>query len=172
VLDGLGSEGSEYTGFLYVGLMLTTSGPRVVEFNVRFGDPEAQVIVPMIEGDLGSLLLASATGSLEGMIVRFSSEPRVGVVLASRGYPASAERGQPIAGVADAEQLPGVTVFHAGTALVDGRLVTNGGRVLTVAGRGATYEDAIERAYLGVSKISFAGMHYRRDIGRKALQET
>ena len=104
------------------------------------------------------------------MTVRFARQPHVGVVLASRGYPASAESGQPISGVADAEQLGGVTVFHAGTAIADGQLVTKGGRVLTVVGRGLSYGDAIARAYEGVSRISFNGMHYRRDIGRTAVK--
>jgi phosphoribosylamine--glycine ligase len=169
VLEGLRGDGHDYTGFLYVGLMLTAEGARVVEFNVRFGDPEAQVVVPMIEGELAPLLMAAATGSLDGHRVRFSPEPRVGVVLASRGYPARAESGRAISGVADAEQFEGVLVFHAGTAERGGQLVTNGGRVLTVVGRGSTYQDAIERAYAGVARISFDGMHYRRDIGRKAL---
>jgi phosphoribosylamine--glycine ligase len=170
VLEGLQRDGSDYTGFLYVGLMLALTGPRVVEFNVRFGDPEAQVIIPMIEGDLAPLLMASATGALGSASVRFSPQPRVGVVLASRGYPASAENGQPIFGVADAERLHGVTVFHAGTAIADGQLVTKGGRVLTVVGRGDTYQDAIAQAYAGVSRIAFDGMHYRRDIGLTALK--
>jgi phosphoribosylamine--glycine ligase len=172
VLDGLASEGHGYSGFLYVGLMLTAAGPRVVEFNVRFGDPEAQVVVPMIEGDLAPLLMASARGELDAAIVRFSPQPHVGVVLASGGYPGRFETGKPIAGVGDAEQLEGVSVFHAGTGLHDGALVTTGGRVLTVVGRGATYADAIARAYEGVGRISFDGMHYRRDIGKKALQWT
>lgn len=170
VLEGLAREGHGYSGFLYVGLMLTPAGPRVVEFNVRFGDPEAQVVIPMIEGDLAPLLMASAAGALDGAGVRFSPHPHVGVVLASGGYPGTFENGKPIAGVRDAEQLDDVIVFHAGTALRDGALVTAGGRVLTIVGRGASYADAIGRAYEGIGRISFGGMHYRRDIGRKALE--
>lgn len=167
VLEGLRAEGEEYCGFLYVGLMMTEDGPRVVEFNVRFGDPEAQVIIPMIEGGLGSLLDASARGSLAGKRATFSSEPHVGVVLASAGYPGPVQSGKPIAGIEEAER-GGALVFHAGTAMRDGVLVTSGGRVLTVVGRGATYADSITRAYEGVAKISFEGMHYRKDIGRRA----
>lgn len=169
VLDGLRSEGHEYTGFLYVGLMLTAEGPKVVEFNVRFGDPEAQVILPRIEGDLGELLAACAGGRLDRAAVAFSPRRLVGVVLASRGYPASSQNGVPIHGVESAESSEDVLVFHAGTSERDGKLVTHGGRVLTVVGRGDTYEQAIANAYEGVSRISFDGMQYRRDIGQKAL---
>lgn len=169
VLAGLRREGHEYTGFLYVGLMLTADGPKVVEFNVRFGDPEAQVVLPLIEGDLSTLLLSAACGTLERVAVAFSPKCHVGVVMASKGYPASSQSGIPITGVDDAESLDDVIVFHAGTAEQNGRLVTNGGRVLTVVGRGDSYEQAIARAYDGVSRISFDGMQYRRDIGRKAI---
>ena len=172
VLDGLRREGHEYTGFLYVGLMLTSQGPRVVEFNVRFGDPEAQVVLPRIEGDLAALLDASARGALAQSAVAFSPRRLVGVVLASRGYPASSQRGVPIHGVEEAEALEDVLVFHAGTAERDGQLVTNGGRVLTVVGRGDSYEQAIETAYEGVAHISFDGMQYRKDIGEKAIGKT
>jgi phosphoribosylamine--glycine ligase len=167
VLEGLRAEGEEYNGFLYVGLMLTPEGPRVVEFNVRFGDPEAQVVIPMIEGGLASLLGASARGTLGSAAVSFCSEPHVGVVLASAGYPGRVEAGKPISGIEGAER-GGALVFHAGTAMREGRLVTAGGRVLTVVGRGASYADAIRRAYDGVAAISFQGMHYRKDIGARA----
>ncbi len=170
VLEGLRREGHAYTGFLYVGLMLTDGRPRVVEFNVRFGDPEAQVIVPMIEGEFAALLAAAASGTLDRAAVRFSPRPHVGVVLASAGYPGTYEQGKAIAGLADAEAIDDITVFHAGTAEREGRLVTSGGRVLTVVGRGESHQQAIAKAYEGVSRISFDGMHFRRDIGRKALQ--
>lgn len=169
VLEGLRREGHEYSGFLYVGLMLTREGPKVVEFNVRFGDPEAQVVLPLIEGDLGALLTASARGALERAAVAFSQKRLVGVVIASRGYPGGSQSGVPIHGIEDAEAIDDVLVFHAGTAEREGRLVTNGGRVLTVVGRGDTYEQAIAKAYEGVSRISFEGMQYRTDIGQKAL---
>ena len=169
VIAGMVAEGHPFRGFLYVGLMLTPSGPQVIEFNVRLGDPEAQVILPRIEDPLLPLLVAGATGELRQSKCRLSSDKSVGVVLASRGYPDSSEAGCPISGTAEAEALPGVSVFHAGTARRDGRLVTAGGRVLTVVARGADLAEAMSRAYTGVGKISFDGMQYRRDIGRKAL---
>jgi phosphoribosylamine---glycine ligase len=166
LVRGMRAEGREYRGFLYVGLMLTCDGPKVIEFNVRFGDPEAQVVLPLVESDLADLLIGAAEGNLAGQTVRTSSGVAVGVVLASAGYPAS---GLPITGLDDAAQMSGVDVFHAATAIADGKLVTAGGRVLTVVGRGQTFEDAIARAYDGVQRIGFDGMQYRRDIGLKAL---
>jgi phosphoribosylamine--glycine ligase len=172
VLSGMASEGYPFRGFLYAGLMLTTSGPKVIEFNVRLGDPEAQVILPLVDEPLLPLFLAAAGGSLAQSTCRLSSDKLVGVVLASRGYPESSESGQPISGLADAEQIPGVSVFHAATADHDGQLVTAGGRVLTVVGKGATFSEAVARAYDGVGRITFDGMQYRRDIGRAALRAT
>jgi phosphoribosylamine---glycine ligase len=169
VVAGLRQEGTEYRGFLYAGLMLTCDGPKVIEFNVRFGDPEAQVVIPMIASELAPRLAAAADGRLDGAPLAFRSEPHVGVVLASRGYPAAGPLGLPIAGLEAAAAVEGVSVFHAGTARRDNAIVTAGGRVLTVVGRGDSYADAIARAYVGVSMISFDGMHYRTDIGRKAL---
>ena len=169
VLAGMEQEGYPYRGFLYVGLMLTTDGPKVIEFNVRFGDPEAQVVLPMLDEDLAWLLAEAATGALPSRPARFRSEPHVGVVLASGGYPDTPESGKPIDGIDAASEVPGSIVFHAGTSKRDGRLVTAGGRVLTVVGRSATYRDAIDTAYAAASRIHFEGMQYRRDIGRKAL---
>jgi phosphoribosylamine--glycine ligase len=169
VIAGLAADGNPYCGFLYVGLMLTCDGPKVIEFNVRFGDPEAQVVIPMIADELAPRLVAAAGGELDRSPIAFRPEPHVGVVLASRGYPGSGPVGLPIDGLEAAEAEAGVVVFHAGTAAREREIVTAGGRVLTVVGRGSTYEDAIARAYLGVSRISFEGMHYRRDIGQKAL---
>jgi phosphoribosylamine--glycine ligase len=169
VIRGMAAEGHPFRGFLYVGLMLTASGPKVIEFNVRLGDPEAQVILPLIDEPLLPILQAAAAGRLERASCRISPRKLVGVVMASRGYPDSAETGQAISGVADAEHA-GAQVFHAGTAMKDGHLVTGGGRVLTVVGQGDRFEDAIAAAYAGVSRISFAGMQFRRDIGRKALR--
>jgi phosphoribosylamine--glycine ligase len=168
VLRGLAEEGREYRGFLYAGLMLTSDGPKVIEFNVRFGDPEAQVVIPAIEGPLLPYLAAAAAGRLDGTPIPFSRDKLVGVVLASEGYPGAAPTGVPIEGLDRAAALDGVTVFHSGTAVRDGGVVTAGGRVLTVVGRGDTFDAAIGRAYEGVSAIRFAGMHYRRDIGLKA----
>jgi phosphoribosylamine--glycine ligase len=168
VLRGMRAEGHEYRGFLYAGLMLTCDGPKVIEFNVRFGDPEAQVVLPLLDGDLPSLLAAAADGTLESASMAVSRGVAVGVVLASAGYPGPVATGVPIHGVDDAAAVPGASVLHAATAMRAGQLVTSGGRVLTVVGRGDSFDDAIARAYEGVSKISFEGMHYRRDIGQKA----
>ncbi|OFW09608.1 MAG: phosphoribosylamine--glycine ligase [Acidobacteria bacterium RIFCSPLOWO2_02_FULL_67_36] len=169
VVAGLHEEGHEYRGFLYAGLMLTCDGPKVIEFNVRFGDPEAQVVIPMVADPLAPWLVAAAEGSLPPGRPAFTPERHVGVVLASRGYPGSGPTGLPISGLDEAARLDDVLVFHAGTARRDGEIVTAGGRVLTVVGRGASYEQAIARAYDGVSRIHFEGMHFRRDIGLKAL---
>ena len=169
VLEGMAREGRPYRGFLYVGLMLTASGPRVVEFNVRFGDPEAQVIFPMLADELSGWLYAAATGQLPDRPARFSAEPHVGVVLAAGGYPEHAESGRRISGLAEAARVPNALVFHAGTRREDDAIVTSGGRVLTVVGRGPTYGDAIAVAYRAAGMISFEGMQLRRDIGRKAI---
>jgi phosphoribosylamine--glycine ligase len=156
---------------LYAGLMLTPGGPKVIEFNVRFGDPEAQVVLALIDEPLMPLLVGAATGAIRQSSVRLAADRLVGVVLASRGYPESSESGRPIAGIDRAEAVPGVAVYHAATARRDGHLVTAGGRVLTVVGRGTDFADAIDRAYAGVAQISFDGMQFRRDIGRKALAD-
>jgi phosphoribosylamine--glycine ligase len=169
VVAGMSEEGQPFRGFLYVGLMLTSSGPKVIEFNVRLGDPEAQVILPLIDEPLLPLLVAGAGGALKQKSIRVGTDRFVGVVLASRGYPESAESGRPISGLDAAEAIPGVSVFHAGTARQDRNIVTAGGRVLTVVGRGRDFAEAIARAYAGVLQISFDGMQYRHDIGRKAL---
>jgi phosphoribosylamine--glycine ligase len=169
VLDGMRAEGYPFRGFLYVGLMLTADGPKVVEFNVRFGDPEAQVILPMIDEDLPALLMAAATGALSSRAARMRDERLVGVVLASAGYPESSDPGRVIVGLDEAARVPGALVFHAGTAMRGGDVVTAGGRVLTVVGRGGRYEDAIGAAYRAVDAIRFDGMQFRTDIGRKAL---
>ncbi len=169
VLDGMQREGYPYRGFLYVGLMLTAAGPYVIEFNVRFGDPEAQVVLPMLDEDLSALLVAAARGTLPSRPARFSGQAHVGVVLAAGGYPDTVETGKVITGIEAASEVPNAVVFHAGTARHNGQLVTAGGRVLTVVGRGAAYRDAIATAYSAASKISFEGMQFRRDIGRKAL---
>jgi phosphoribosylamine--glycine ligase len=169
VVAGMAVEGYPFRGFLYVGLMLTPGGPKVIEFNVRLGDPEAQVILSLIDEPVLPLLVAAATGSIRQQACRLSSEKLVAVVLASRGYPESAESGQPIAGVAEAERTPGVSVYHAATRSAEGRLVTAGGRVITVVGRGGSFGQAIDRAYAGLGHIHFDGMQYRRDIGPQAL---
>jgi len=167
VVSGMAREGHPFRGFLYIGLMLTASGPKVIEFNVRFGDPEAQVVLPLIDEPLLPLLVAAAAGSLADRAIALGTEKLVGVVLASRGYPESSSSGQVIRGIDVAEAIPGVSVYHAGTAKQGREIVTAGGRVLTVVGRGTEYGDAIDRAYEGVRAISFDGMQYRRDIGVK-----
>jgi phosphoribosylamine--glycine ligase len=169
VLAGMEQEGHPYRGFLYVGLMLTPDGPKVVEFNVRFGDPEAQVVLPMLDEDLAELLQAAAAGRLPHARPRFRAEPHVGVVLASGGYPETPRSGDPIAGLEAAEAVPGALVFHAGTRRQGDAIVTAGGRVLTVVGRGPGYRDAIDVVYRAAAAISFDGMQLRRDIGMKAL---
>ncbi len=169
VLAGMRAEGTPFRGFLYVGLMLTAEGPKVVEFNVRFGDPEAQVVFPMMDDDLSPLLAAAAGGTLASRRAEFRPEPHVGVVLAAGGYPESPESGKAIEGLDAAAAVPGALVFHAGTTLKDGRVVTAGGRVLTVVGRGPTHRDAIDAAYRAVSHIRFDGMQFRRDLGRRAV---
>ena len=168
VIDGMAAEGHPFQGFLYVGLMLTSSGPRVIEFNVRLGDPEAQVILPRIAEPLAPLLAAAARGALAQDTVALSDECLVGVVLASRGYPESSESGRLITGISDARACA-AAVMHAGTAMNDGRLVTAGGRVLTVVASGTDFAAARERAYAAVDAIHFDGEQHRTDIGLKAI---
>ena len=169
VLRGMADEGHPYRGFLYVGLMLTTDGPKVIEFNVRLGDPEAQVVLPMIEDDLAPLLQAAAAGTLETAQCRQTASPHVGVVLASGGYPGSYETGKTMRGLDAAARLDDVLLFHAGTGLRDDAVVTTGGRVLTAVGRGTDYGQAIARAYAAERMVTFEGKQVRTDIGRKAL---
>jgi phosphoribosylamine--glycine ligase len=171
VLHGMADEGRPYRGFLYVGLMLTSDGPQVVEFNVRFGDPEAQVVLPRLDEPLSGILHSAARGDLPSRKPRFRDAPHVGVVLAARGYPEAVEIGKLISGIDEAEKVPGAIVFHAATRPRDGQLETAGGRVLTVVGSGSTYRGAIEVAYRAASCIHFEGMQFRRDIGRKALEQ-
>ena len=169
VLSGMSAEGNSFRGFLFVGLMLTSTGPQVIEFNVRLGDPETQVVLPAISDPLIPMLTAAASGELRESPCAISNEKHVGVVLASRGYPDAPETGQPISGIAEAERM-GVSVFHGGTAIDDGHLITAGGRVLTIVGHGQSFSQAIAHAYEGVSHVSFEGMQYRRDIGRSAVR--
>jgi len=169
VLEGMQHEGHPYRGFLYVGLMLTADGPKVVEFNVRLGDPETQVVLPMLDEELSWLLGEAAMGALPSRPARFHAAANVGVVLAAAGYPDAVETGQPIAGIDQAAAVPDALVFHAGTSKREGQIVTSGGRVLTVVGRGQNFSSAIETAYRAASHIRFDGMQFRRDIGRKAL---
>jgi phosphoribosylamine---glycine ligase len=159
-------EGAPYRGVLYVGLMLTDDGPKVIEYNVRFGDPECQAILAAMNVDLLPLLDAAARGARLPTITG-SAQASVCVVMASGGYPGKYATGVPITGVGEASELGGVEVFHAGTAVRDGRLVTAGGRVLGVTAVADDVASAIERAYRAVDRIRFEGMHFRRDIGRR-----
>jgi phosphoribosylamine---glycine ligase len=163
VLHELAARGTPFTGCLFAGLMLTGEGARVLEFNCRFGDPETQSLLPRLEGDLLAALTACANGSVAGVDLGTTTQAAVTVVLAGDGYPARSDSGTPISGVGDAEAT-GALVFHAGTALHDGRLVTNGGRVLDVTALGDTVEEARTAAYDAVSRIHFAGMQFRTDI--------
>ncbi len=168
-VDGMAKEGAAYRGVLYAGLMITADGPKVIEFNCRFGDPETQVVLPRMKSDLLPLLLACCDGTLDQHSVEWHDAACVTVVMASGGYPGAYEKGKMIAGITAAERLEGVQVFHAGTKVTDGRLVTNGGRVLNVTATGVDIPNAIARAYEAVACISFEGAHYRKDIGRSAL---
>lgn len=162
---------NDYRGCLYGGFMLTPEGPKVLEFNARFGDPETQVVLPRLEGDLVNIMLAVAEGRPEDIVLSWSEKWAVSVVLASEGYPGSYEKGKVILGLEEAQDLDGVTVFHAGTALnPDGELITAGGRVLNVVALGDTFEEARNRAYEACELIKFEGVQYRSDIGRRALQ--
>lgn len=162
---------NDYRGCLYGGFMLTPEGPKVLEFNARFGDPETQVVLPRLEGDLVNIMLAVAEGRPEDIVLSWSDKWAVSVVLASGGYPGSYEKGKVILGLEEAQDLDGVIVFHAGTALnPDGELITAGGRVLNVVALGDTFEEARNRAYEACELIKFEGVQYRSDIGRRALQ--
>jgi phosphoribosylamine--glycine ligase len=165
VLAELAARGSPFVGLLYAGLMLTEDGPRVLEFNCRFGDPETQAILPRIDGDLLEALVAASVGDLDGTTISASHDAAVTVVLASRDYPERGDSGTPIEGADEA--AAGALVFHAGTAVHGGRLVTNGGRVLNVTGLGLTLDSARETAYAACASISFDGMQYRRDIAAR-----
>lgn len=162
---------NDYRGCLYGGFMLTPEGPKVLEFNARFGDPETQVVLPRLEGDLVNTMLAVAEGRPEDIVLSWSDKWAVSVVLASEGYPGSYEKGKVILGLEEAQDLDEVIVFHAGTALnPDGELITAGGRVLNVVALGDTFEEARNRAYEACELIKFEGVQYRSDIGRRALQ--
>lgn len=169
VVAELASEGITYSGCLYGGFMLTSEGPKVLEFNARFGDPETQVVLPRMKADLIEVFLACDAGTLTEDMVSWDDDWAVSVVLTSAGYPGSYEKGKVITGIERAEELPGVTVYHAGTALRDGELVTAGGRVLDVTAVAPTFEEARERAYAACELIDFEGKTYRSDIGMRAI---
>jgi phosphoribosylamine--glycine ligase len=168
-LAGMAAEGNPYRGFLYCGLMLTAEGPKVLEYNVRLGDPEAQAILVRLRSDIVELLVALSQRQLSGLEARWSPNPSVCVVLASRGYPGKPETGREITGFEAAEGLGGIKLFHAGTEVRNFQLLSTGGRVLGVTAIGEDLPATIERAYAAVGKIQFDGMQYRRDIGAKGL---
>jgi len=170
-VETMARQGVTYRGLLYTGLMLTAEGPKVLEYNCRFGDPETEAVIPRLGTDLAELLQACAAGSLEDVKVDRSPEAAVTVVLASEGYPGPHPTGLPIEGLEAASGVEGAVVFHAGTAEQDGRVVTAGGRVLAVSALGATIAQARDRAYEACSKISFKGMHYRGDVAEAAARE-
>jgi phosphoribosylamine--glycine ligase len=169
-LRGCTAEGIDFRGILYPGVMLTKNGPRILEFNARFGDPETQVYLTRLENDFVELLDASVNGMLDKIELKWKPQASVCVVIASGGYPGNYERGKPIRGLDDAAKLPGIKIFHAGTALKDGQIVTNGGRVLGVTALGKDLKAAQAAAYAAVDKICFEGMQFRRDIGAKGMR--
>jgi phosphoribosylamine---glycine ligase len=171
-IKALEAEGAPYCGFLYAGLMIKDGVPRVLEFNARMGDPEAQPLLFRMESDAVPLILAALEGGLGGKTIQWSPEAAVCVVMASGGYPGSYEKGKPITGIQEAETLEGVKVFHAGTSRSDGQFVTNGGRVLGVTARAMGIGAAIDRAYEAVRKIHWDKVHFRTDIGKKAIDRS
>ena len=165
----LAAEGIDYRGCLYGGFMLTPAGPKVLEFNARFGDPETQVILPRLKNDLVEVMLACAEQRLDEVELSWRDDWAVSVVLTSAGYPGAYEKGKVITGIEDAEAMENVTVYHAGTRAENGQILTNGGRVINVTALGATFEDARNLAYEACEKIQFEGKTLRRDIGLRAL---
>ncbi|MBE6764221.1 MAG: phosphoribosylamine--glycine ligase [Ruminococcaceae bacterium] len=168
-IEAMAKEGRPFAGCLYFGLMLTPNGPKVIEYNCRFGDPETQVVLPLLKSDLLTVMQACANGTLDQVSVEFDNGAAACVIIASGGYPESYEKGFALKGLDENGGADGVTVYHAGTALKDGVLVNNGGRVLGVTGTGDTLQAALDTAYAAVNTISFEGSFYRRDIGAKAL---
>ncbi len=168
-LKGMAAEGKPYTGVLYVGIMVTSKGPKVVEYNCRLGDPECQIVLPLYDGDVLELFDAAEKGEIAKL---GTPKPPKGsaaiIVLASAGYPGSYEKGKVVTGI-DAAEAKGVSVLHAGTKMADGKLVTNGGRVFGVVASGATLQDALDTAYAGAAEVKFDGVFYRKDIGKKGL---
>lgn len=169
-LEGMRQEGSPYTGILYAGIILTPRGPQVLEFNCRFGDPETQVLLPLLKTDLLEIIEHSLSGDLASLAIEWETGAAATVVLAAEGYPGPYEKGKPITGLAEAARQEGVILFHAGTRLAEaGQIITDGGRVLNVTGVASNLPQALERAYAGVQQIQFEGKQYRTDIGWRAL---
>jgi len=170
LIQGMSEEGKPYKGAIYAGVMINDGHPKVLEFNARFGDPETQPVLMRMKGDIIPILEACIKGDLSKWEIEWDSRAAVCVVMASKGYPGDYERGKAMGGLKEVSQMKDVFVFHAGTTFQDGKVVTNGGRVLGVTGLGKDIPNAIERTYQAVKKISWDGVHYRTDIGQKALQ--
>ncbi|MCC6981661.1 MAG: phosphoribosylamine--glycine ligase [Bauldia sp.] len=168
-LAAMAARGAPFKGVLYAGIILTAEGPKLIEYNVRFGDPECQVLMARLESDLLDLLLATREGRLDKVSLSWLPEPAITVVMTAQGYPGAYKRGGVITGLKEAAKLPGVTVFHAGTTLVDGAVTATGGRVLDVTATGPTLIEARNRAYAAVEKIDWPEVYYRKDIGWRAL---
>jgi phosphoribosylamine--glycine ligase len=171
IVDGMNKNGTPYKGILYAGIMITQGGPRVLEFNVRFGDPETQPILARLKSDLLEAMLATCDGTLDKITLEWDNRPAVCVVMASGGYPDDYEKGKVITGLEEAEKIQDVVVFHAGTTTKDGKIVSSGGRVLGVTALGRTIADAQAKAYKGVEKIKFEKAYYRKDIADKAIKK-
>ncbi|MCX7763188.1 MAG: phosphoribosylamine--glycine ligase [Candidatus Kryptonium sp.] len=171
-IQGLKNEGREYKGCLYCGLMLTEDGPKVLEFNCRFGDPETQVVLPLLEGDIIEMFFRAIDGRIKTFNYTIKNATAVCVIIASAGYPDNYEIGKEIKGLDEAKKINDVILFHAGTKKINGKIVTSGGRVIGITAIGAEndFENTIKKAYSAVEKIKFEGMHYRTDIGKKAVE--
>lgn len=169
-MNAMNKEGRKFKGCLYFGLMLTPDGPKVIEYNSRFGDPETQVVLPRLQTDLAEIIVAVREERLSEVEIKWSPEPCACVVLASGGYPGSYPKGIEIEGLNEDGQAEGATVYHAGTKLENGRFTTNGGRVLGVTAKGENLEKALQNAYAAVKTIAFEGAMYRKDIGKRALE--
>ena len=169
LIEGLSKDGKRYSGILYVGLMIKNGEPSVLEFNVRFGDPETQAILPKLKSDLAEAIIKTASGQLDKVTLTWDDRPCICVVLASGGYPGAYEKGKEIAGLDELKDIKDVFVFHAGTKL-NSTITTSGGRVLSVVGLGEDIKDAQSKAYNAISKVNFEGMYYRKDIASKALK--
>ncbi len=168
-IQAMSAEGTPFVGLLYPGLILTDSGPKLLEYNARFGDPETQSYMRLLETDILDIFDACIDGTLDNLEIKWKEKSACTIILASGGYPENYEKGKVISGIDKAEMQPDIVVFHAGTAMKDRELVTSGGRVLGVSATGTTLEEALQKAYKAVNEISFEGMQYRKDIGKSAL---
>jgi phosphoribosylamine---glycine ligase len=169
-MEGMAARGTPFTGILFAGLMLTTEGPKLIEYNVRFGDPECEVLMPRLKSDLVAAMLAACDGMLDRFTLRWSKQVTLTVVLAAKGYPAAPEKGSVIRGVDAVAAMPDITVFHAGTSVQNGALIANGGRVLNVVAMADTITQAQRKAYAAVDRIDWPEGFCRRDIGWQGVR--